>query len=223
MGLFSFIKEAGEKLFGGKDAEAATLNNPAATEELNAKAAKAIETYIASQNLGASNVQVAFDGAQGKVTVKGTAPTQSAKEKITLCCGNVANVTSVDNQMDVTNPEPEAQYHDVVRGDTLSAIAKKFYGDANKYPVIFEANKPMLSHPDKIYPGQKLRIPPLAQCWGASASQEKSGPLQPEGPAFSWSSAVHPWRQGSPCLRQPPFLPRCAWLSGSPSKPSRML
>ena len=58
---------------------------------------------------------------------------------------------------------PEAQYHDVVRGDTLSAIAKKFYGDANKYPVIFEANKPMLSHPDKIYPGQKLRIPPLAQ------------------------------------------------------------
>ena len=65
MGLFSFIKEAGEKLFGGKDAEAATLNNPAATEELNAKAAKAIETYIASQNLGGSNVQVAFDGAQG--------------------------------------------------------------------------------------------------------------------------------------------------------------
>ena len=161
MGLFSFIKEAGEKLFGGKDAEAATLNNPAATEELNAKAAKAIETYIASQNLGASNVQVAFDGAQGKVIVKGTAPTQSAKEKITLCCGNVANVTSVDNQMDVTNPEPEAQYHDVVRGDTLSAIAKKFYGDANKYPQIFEANKPMLTHPDKIYPGQKLRIPPV--------------------------------------------------------------
>ena len=48
------------------------------------------------------------------------------------------------------------------RGGTLSAIAKKYYGDANKYPVIFEANKPMLSHPDKIYPGQKLRIPPLA-------------------------------------------------------------
>ena len=161
MGLFSFIKEAGEKLFGGKDAEAATLNNPAATEELNAKAAKAIETYIAAQNLGASNVQVAFEGPEGKVTVKGTAPTQAAKEKITLCCGNVAGVTSVENLMEVTNPEPEAQYHDVVRGDTLSAIAKKYYGDANKYPVIFEANKPMLTHPDKIYPGQKLRIPAL--------------------------------------------------------------
>ncbi|MNY38160.1 LysM domain/BON superfamily protein [compost metagenome] len=100
-----------------------------------------------------------FDGAQGKVTVTGEAPTQAAKEKVTLCAGNVASVTSVDNQLTVTNPEPEAQFHDVVRGDTLSAIAKKYYGDANKYPAIFEANKPMLTHPDKIYPGQKLRIP----------------------------------------------------------------
>ncbi|MBP8229754.1 MAG: peptidoglycan-binding protein LysM, partial [Xylophilus sp.] len=107
-------------------------------------------------------VQVAFDGASGKVVVQGQAPTQEAKEKVTLCCGNVASVKDVDNLMAVSAPAPEAQYHDVVRGDTLSAIAKKFYGDANKYPVIFEANKPMLSHPDKIYPGQKLRIPPLA-------------------------------------------------------------
>ncbi|MDH0049332.1 peptidoglycan-binding protein LysM [Comamonas terrigena] len=156
MGLFSFIKEAGEKLFGGKDANAA-----APADDLNAKAAQAIATYINAQNLGVSNLQVAYDGSQGKVTVTGVAPTQGAKEKVTLCCGNVSSVTSVDNQMSVTNPEPEAQYHDVVRGDTLSAIAKKYYGDANKYPAIFEANKPMLSHPDKIYPGQKLRIPAL--------------------------------------------------------------
>lgn len=156
MGLFSFIKEAGEKLFGGSAAQAA---EPA--QDLNAKAAKAIETYIGTQNLGVSDVKVQFDGSQGKVTVQGTAPTQAVKEKVTLCCGNVASVQSVDNQMAVSSPEPEAQYHDVVRGDTLSAIAKKFYGDANKYPVIFEANKPMLSHPDKIYPGQKLRIPAL--------------------------------------------------------------
>jgi nucleoid-associated protein YgaU len=156
MGLFSFIKEAGEKLFGGSAAQAA---EPA--QDLNAKAAKAIETYIGTQNLGVSDVKVQFDGSQGKVTVQGTAPTQAVKEKVTLCCGNVSSVQSVDNQMAVTSPEPEAQYHDVVRGDTLSAIAKKFYGDANKYPVIFEANKPMLSHPDKIYPGQKLRIPAL--------------------------------------------------------------
>ena len=162
MGLFSFIKDAGEKLFGGKDAQAATAAAVAPTAaELNAKAAKAIEAYVTAQNLGTQNVQVDYDGGQGKVTVKGEAPTQAAKEKVTLCCGNVASVTSVDNQMSVTNPEPEAQYHDVVSGDTLSAIAKKFYGDANKYPKIFEANQPMLTHPDKIYPGQKLRIPAL--------------------------------------------------------------
>ena len=156
MGLFSFIKEAGEKLFGGSDAHAA-----APSEDLNVKAAQAIANYINTQNLGVSNLQVQFDGSQGKVTVQGVAPTQAAKEKVTLCCGNVANVQSVDNLMSVTNPEPEAQYHDVVRGDTLSAISKKYYGDANKYNTIFEANKPMLSHPDKIYPGQKLRIPAL--------------------------------------------------------------
>ena len=160
MGLFSFIKDAGEKLFGGKEAQAATPAAPS-QDELNAKAAQAIAAYIASQNLGVSNVQVAYDATQGKVTVQGEAPTQAVKEKVTLCCGNVASVTSVENLMNVTHPEPEAQYHDVVRGDTLSAIAKKFYGDANKYPVIFEANKPMLTHPDKIYPGQKLRIPAL--------------------------------------------------------------
>ena len=163
MGLFSFIKDAGEKLFGGKEAQAATPTAAAAPSpaDLNAKAAKAIEIYITAQNLGASALQVSYDGAQGKVTVQGEAPTQAAKEKITLCCGNVASVTSVENLMSVTNPEPEAQYHDVVRGDTLSAIAKTYYGDANKYPKIFEANKPMLSNPDKIYPGQKLRIPAL--------------------------------------------------------------
>ncbi|MDO4592717.1 MAG: peptidoglycan-binding protein LysM [Comamonadaceae bacterium] len=161
MGLFSFIKEAGEKLFGGKEAQAATPAAAPSQDELNTKAAAAIENYINVQNLGVSGLKVSYDGSQGKVTVTGEAPTQAIKEKVTLCCGNVASVTAVDNQMSVTNPEPEAQYHDVVRGDTLSAIAKKYYGDANKYPVIFEANKPMLTHPDKIYPGQKLRIPAL--------------------------------------------------------------
>ena len=74
--------------------------------------------------------------------------------------GNTANVTQVDNNLSAPAADP-AQYHDVVRGDTLSAISKKYYGDANKYNAIFEANKPMLTHPDKIYPGQKLRIPKL--------------------------------------------------------------
>lgn len=55
--------------------------------------------------------------------------------------------------------ETAAQYHDVVSGDTLSGIAKKYYGNANLYMKIYEANRPMLTHPDKIYVGQKLRIP----------------------------------------------------------------
>jgi nucleoid-associated protein YgaU len=168
MGMFSFIKEAGEKLFGHKkveDAAAAAAADPAqkpTLDELNASAAASIKTYIESQNLGASNLAVSFDGASGAVSVTGEAPTQEAVEKVTLCCGNVGGVTDVENMMTAADGGDESQYHDVARGDTLSAIAKEYYGNANKYMAIFEANKPMLSHPDKIYPGQKLRIPAQA-------------------------------------------------------------
>ena len=158
MGLLSFIKEAGEKLFGGSSAQAATPTaNPA---DANAAASAAIKTYIDKQNLGISNLAVQFDGASGKVTLQGDAGSQEAKEKASLAAGNVSGVVSVENQLNAP-PADEAQYHDVVKGDTLSAISKKYYGDANKYNAIFEANKPMLTHPDKIYPGQKLRIPKL--------------------------------------------------------------
>ena len=156
MGLLSFIKEAGEKLFGGASAQAA---QPAGTDP-NAAAAAAIKTYIETQNLGLSNLQVTYVATSGKVTLAGNAPSQEASEKAALAAGNVANVSEVDNDL-IAPAAPAAQYHDVLRGDTLSAIAKKHYGDANKYNAIFEANKPMLTHPDKIYPGQKLRIPPL--------------------------------------------------------------
>jgi nucleoid-associated protein YgaU len=129
-------------------------------DELNAKAGAAIKTYIDQQNLGLTNLAVTFDGASGKVTLAGNAPSQETAEKAGWAAGNVAGVTGVDNGLQFP-PGTASQYHDVVRGDTLSAIAKKYYGDANKYPAIFEANKPMLSSPDKIYPGQKLRIPAL--------------------------------------------------------------
>ena len=73
----------------------------------------------------------------------------------------IASVAKVDDQMTVASGgEPAATYREVKSGDTLSKIAKEAYGDANAYMKIFEANKPMLSDPDKIYPGQKLRIPP---------------------------------------------------------------
>ncbi|WP_374247191.1 peptidoglycan-binding protein LysM [Zoogloea sp.] len=161
MGLLSFVREAGEKLFGRKDVEAAAAEPSAADKlaELNRKAAAAIVAYIDKQGLDTSALSVSFDGASSTVTVAGTVADQATKEKVLLCCGNVDGVDKVDDQLGVTNPEPPAQFHTVVRGDTLSAIAKAFYGNANAYMKIFEANKPMLGHPDKIYPGQVLRIP----------------------------------------------------------------
>jgi nucleoid-associated protein YgaU len=79
-----------------------------------------------------------------------------------LCCGNVEGVAAVNDMLVVVTPQPEAKIYVVVKGDTLSKISKEFYGTPNKYMQIFEANKPMLTHPDKIYPGQALRIPPDA-------------------------------------------------------------
>ena len=165
MGLMSFFKEAGEKLFGGaKAAPAAAAAKPTVEQvaAANKTAGTAIANYVVSQGLKVNALDVGFDGATHTVTVAGVVDDQATKEKVLLCCGNVAGVAAVNDMMTVTAPEPEAQWHTVVSGDNLSKIAKKFYGDANKYPVIFEANKPMLKHPDKIYPGQMLRIPPLA-------------------------------------------------------------
>jgi len=169
MGILSFIKEAGEKLFGHKEAEAASQavaeapDDAAAREKAEASnraAGDAIETYIKAQGLSAAGLTATFDGATSVVTVYGVARDQVTREKIVLCCGNVTGVASVNDQMSVDQSTPEAQFYTVVRGDNLSKISKEFYGTPNKYMVIFEANKPMLSHPDKIYPGQLLRIPP---------------------------------------------------------------
>jgi nucleoid-associated protein YgaU len=127
----------------------------------NAAAGDAILDYIKAQNLSATGLTVTFDGASATASVFGVAPDQATKEKIVLCCGNVAGVAQVKDMMSVDRSAPEATYYTVVSGDNLSKIAKAQYGDANKYMKIFEANTPMLKHPDKIYPGQVLRIPPL--------------------------------------------------------------
>ena len=169
MSLISFFKDAGQKLFGHKETEAAAQAVAAApdpvaaqakADEMNQKAGAAIESYIATQGLSAAGLSVAFDGASSAVTVSGEAADQATREKIVLCCGNVGGVGQVNDMMTVAMPADESRYHMVERGDTLSKIAKDMYGNANAYPKIFEANKPMLSHPDKIYPGQLLRIPP---------------------------------------------------------------
>ena len=168
MGFFDFVKEAGEKLFHAKDTEAASAELASAPDdeaakarldELNRTAADAIEAYINTQNLPVTGLTVTFDGASGTATVFGVAGDQASKEKILLCCGNVTGVSQVNDMLSVDQSEPEATFYTVVAGDNLSKIAKRHYDNANKYPLIFEANKPMLTHPDKIYPGQVLRIP----------------------------------------------------------------
>ena len=165
MGMLDFVKDAGEKLFGIGKAKAAMQDQAAAPADeakikaANDAAADAIMGYIASQGLKATGLTVTFDGASSTVSVYGVAPNQATMEKIVLCCGNVSGVSKVNNMMSVDQSEPEATYYTVVSGDTLSKISKTQYGDANKYMKIYEANTPMLKHPDKIYPGQVLRIP----------------------------------------------------------------
>ena len=164
MSLISFIKEAGEKLFShgaAKEAQAtaAAAPTPDNVAKLSDAAGNAIADYVRSQGLQVDALKVGFDSSNGTVTVSGVAPDQATKEKVVLCCGNVANVTSVNDMLTVETSEPESQWTTVVSGNTLSKISKQFYGDANKYQQIFEANQPMLSSPDKIYPGQVLRIP----------------------------------------------------------------
>lgn len=161
MGMISFIKEAGEKLFGNKPEIAAAVVEPSSAEKAaaaNAAAADAIGSYIVAQGISTDGLAITFNGGDQVVTVAGAVADQATREKIVVCCGNVRGVAGVADEM--TCPEmPECTYHTVVSGDTLSAVAKKAYGNANLYPQIFEANKPMLSSPDKIYPGQVLRIP----------------------------------------------------------------
>ena len=145
MSIFSFVKEAGEKLID--------LLTPG-----NANASEQLKEHISKVGLGNPNVQATVDG--DKVTVTGEVGSQEEKEKILLAVGNIAGVGSVDDQITVTGPVVvAAKFVTVVKGDTLSAISLRVYGDANKYQKIFDANKPMLKHPDKIYPGQTLRIP----------------------------------------------------------------
>ena len=165
MGLLNFVKEAGEKLFHrGQDKPAAAAPAAAPTQadvaKLNQEAGDAIERYVQQLGLQVQGLQVTFDGASSTATVAGQAPDQATKEKVLLACGNVQGVAAVTDQMTVAQAaEPPAQFHTVASGDTLSKISAKYYGNANEYNRIFEANKPMLSDPNKIYPGQVLRIP----------------------------------------------------------------
>ncbi len=155
MGLFDFVKDAGRKLTGAN-------GESAAVEEYIAEGQKANALWHLVRDLGleVEDLHVEFD--DGTATVTGTAASQSEREKVVLALGNTRGVGRVDDRMEVASPEPEARFYTVRSGDTLSRIAKEMYGDASKYGTIFEANRPLLSDPDLIYPGQVLRIPPQA-------------------------------------------------------------
>ena len=135
MGLFSFLKRKGKRTSGG-----------------DKPTVKDLKKEVEELGLDHEGLDIEMDGDKVKVT--GKAVTPEMREKVILAVGNVDGVAAVEDESD----DP-ANFHTVESGDSLSAIAKKTLGDANRYNEIFEANKPMLSHPDKIYPGQVLRIP----------------------------------------------------------------
>ena len=161
MGLISFMKSAGEKLFGSpEEVSAPTAEEKMAKKrEAEAKAGEALENLVRKMEIPVQDLNVKFSNSVADIS--GTTERSDTAEKAAVAVGNVRGVSEVENNINVLNPEPDGEFHTVVSGDYLSKIAKKYYGDANKYNVIFEANKPMLSHPDKIYPGQVLRIPKI--------------------------------------------------------------
>ncbi|NLP10950.1 peptidoglycan-binding protein LysM [bacterium] len=146
MGLIDFLKNVGSSLFGSGKDEAEAI-----TEMLN----KELPGKIA-------NLKVEFK--DGEVILHGNCESAEVKEKAVLLSGNVKGVAKVnDTNLTAPTPEPkdETVYYEIVKGDTLSKIAKHFYGNAAKYPVIFEANREVIKNPDLIYPGQKIRIPKI--------------------------------------------------------------
>jgi nucleoid-associated protein YgaU len=141
MGLLSFAKDIGKKLFNREE-----------------DAPEKISAYIEEDNPGVSNLQV--DVEDGVVTLAGEAESAEALEKAMLMAGNVEGVAEVRSD-NVVAPAAtgKVEYYEIVSGDTLSAIAQKYYGKASAYPRIFEANREVIKDPDKIYVGQKIRIP----------------------------------------------------------------
>ena len=142
MGLFDFAKDMGKKLFGQDD-----------------EAAEKIGENIAAANPGIEDLDVQYE--DGVVRLSGKAESAEAMEKAVLMAGNVECVTEVNvDAMYAPEPEPEVEYYTIVSGDSLSKIAKAYYGNAMDYPKLFEANREVITDPDLIYPGQKIRIPP---------------------------------------------------------------
>ena len=159
MGLFDFLSDAGE--------DKVTETVEVSPQRVNELREQNISRMIAQLDVDGEKVAVKVNG--DKAVLTGSAPSQEAMEKIVLCAGNQYGIGQVDCQMQVdapagakaAAPSAESTFYTVQPGDTLGKIAQQHYGAASKYMVIFEANKPMLTDPDKIKVGQSLRIPPL--------------------------------------------------------------
>jgi nucleoid-associated protein YgaU len=144
MGMFDFLKDVGASIFGKGKNEAEEIQ-----KLLKADLGNRIE-----------NLNVEFD--DGIVTLSGSCDSHATKEKAVLLAGNVKGVAKVnDENLTAPDPEERTEFYTVQRGDSLSKIAKRYYGDAMKYPLIFEANREVIKNPDLIYPGQVLRVPKL--------------------------------------------------------------
>ncbi|MBN1423160.1 LysM and BON domain-containing protein [Candidatus Fermentibacteria bacterium] len=174
MGLFDFVKGSGQRLFGKSQGN---------KEQDEKEKSQKLAAMVTDLGFRVGSLYVAY--SEGTATVAGVTQSLEDKEKIILAIGNTQGVDRVNDRLRVAGakqkaapiqpvmpnvevvepaeeiPEPTATFYTVESGDTLSKIAKAQYGNASKYQVIFEANRPMLTHPDKIYPGQVLRIPPL--------------------------------------------------------------
>ena len=141
MGLFDFASNIGNKIFGNDD-----------------EADEKITENVAAGNLGIENLKV--DYKEGCVTLSGECDDPEAIEKAVLMVGNMEGVNKVINNTNQQELETEQiQYYEIKSGDTLSKIAKEFYGDAMVYTRIFEANREVIKDPDLIFVGQKIRIP----------------------------------------------------------------
>jgi nucleoid-associated protein YgaU len=141
MGLFDFVKDIGKKVFGNE-----------------AEASDKIREEIEQDNPGISGLNVTYDN--GVVSLSGEAASAEAMEKAVLMAGNVKGVSEV--RVDGLKAPPqtaEVDFHVIEKGETLSALAKHYYGDGNAYNRIVEANREVIKDPDLIFPGQKLRIP----------------------------------------------------------------
>ena len=155
MGLFDFVKGIGKKNTAAAEPQVA----PVAAEPTAQEVANKLLGHIKSLGLPVSGLSVSYNATTDLATVVGQVQSQADREKIILAVGNIDHVAQVDDQLTVATPEPESKFYTVKSGDNLSKISKEFYGDANKYNKIFEANRPLLKNADDIFPGQVLRIP----------------------------------------------------------------